>query len=159
MNSYRISSTRRSASSSRRRSGSSYHQHDRHRDYTTTNSYHPRFAVASEGGDCELGGGTTILQHTPGHSPLRIIDRGRISSAAVCHTHPSRKDQSVGPINGDETPSNKSARISKKMVRPASATGGGTGISATAAAAVVAAATTTSFATSCEQNNTNDVEL
>lgn len=148
------SSTRRSTSTGRRRSGSSYHQHERPRDYITANSFHRSLAVANGDRDCELGGSTTILQHNPGHSPLRIIDRGRISSAAVCHTHPNSNIHSAGASDGDGTSSNKNIK-NAKLVRPVSAAGGGSGISATAAAAVVAAAASTSFAT----NNTHDVEL
>ena len=90
---------------------------------------------------------------------MRIIDRGRVSSAAVCHTHPNRKAQSSTAINGDELLSNKNTKHTPKPVRPVPSAGGSGGISATAAAAVVAAAATTSFGTSLEQRNTNDVEL
>ena len=153
------SSTRRSTSTGRRRSGSSYQQHERHRDYSSVNSYHPpRLAVTSEN-DCELGGATTtILHHTPGHSPLRIMDRSQISSAAVCHTHPNRKNQSTGgALNSDDLIGNKNTKDINRLVRPVSATGGGGGISATTSATVVAAA---SFARSMSQTNSgNDVEL
>ena len=102
-------------------------------------------------GDCELGG-TTILHHNPRLSPLRIIDRGGISSAAVCHTHPTNASRALGVPGGDATKSNK---FNNKNAKSSRATGGGSGgLSATSAAAVVAAATTTSLAT-----NTNDVEL
>ena len=89
------------------------------------------------------------------------MDRSQISSAAVCHTHPNRKNiSSGGTISGDEMISNKNARNVNKIVRPVSACGGGGGISATTAATVVAAAATTSFGRSLSQTNTgNDVEL
>ena len=156
------SSTRRSTSTGRRRSGSSYQQHERPRDYSSVNSYPPPRLAVSSGADCELGGATTtILHHTPGHSPLRIIDRSQISSAAVCHTHPNRKNQSSGgTINGDDIISNKNIKDVNRLVRPISPGGGRGGISATTAATVVAAASTTSFGRSINKTNTgNDVEL
>ena len=126
--------------------------------------------MVSSDGDCELGD-TTILQHNPRLSPLRIIDRGGGSTpAAVCHTHPVNGSRSVGVGNVDAIKSNKggtnkSTKSSPKGInkctkssRSVSVTVGSSGIntqlSATSAAAVVAAATTTSFATT-----TNDVEL
>ena len=109
--------------------------------------------MLSNDGDCEFGD-TTVLYNNSRMSPLRIIDRGGISSAAVCHTHPTNASRALDVTGGDATKSNKVTNKNTKSSRPMFATGGGSGLSATSAAAVVAAATTTSLAT-----NTNDVEL
>ena len=171
----RNQSTRRSTSTAgRRRSGSSYHHQDRNRDYASSNSvHHPRLAVATtEGGDCELGGSTTILQHTPGHSPLRIIDRSQMSASAVCHTHPSKKirsinafsgddisRRSINAFSGDDISRKNSTKASPQTIRPKSAAGGAGNISATTAVAVVAAKATTALVCARDPTNKSDVEL
>ena len=116
--------------------------------------------ATTEGGDCELGGSTTILQHTPGHSPLRIIDRGQMSSSAVCHTHPSKKTRSINAFSSPDDISRKnSTKSSPQTIRPKSAAGGAGNISATTAVAVVAAKATTALVCSRDPTNKSDVEL
>ena len=115
--------------------------------------------ATTEGGDCELGGSTTILQHTPGHSPLRIIDRSQMSASAVCHTHPSKKIRSINAFSGDDISRKNSTKASPQTIRPKSAAGGAGNISATTAVAVVAAKATTALVCSRDPTNKSDVEL